>query len=248
MPKLSVITINYNNAHGLEKTVNSVLSQTYNDFEYIIIDGGSTDESVEIINKNNDKISYWVSENDKGIYDAQNKGIDNARGEYCLFLNSGDYLYENQSLQKVFSYNTNTDIISCDMVFDYGNKIIAKKQPESPSNFYLLKTTLWHPATLIKRSLFGTFGKYNLEYKTAADYDFFLKVLVKNKSSYQHIHNILSVFDTTGVSSSTKSHAERKKERLSIQKKYFSSGLIFLNLFKNNSILLLSKIKRFLIR
>ena len=83
MPKLSVITINYNNKSGLEKTIQSLFSQTFNDFEYIVIDGGSSDGSIDIINKYSNKITYWVSEKDKGIYDALNKGISKSTGEYC---------------------------------------------------------------------------------------------------------------------------------------------------------------------
>ena len=92
MPKLSIITINLNNAEGLRKTIPSVISQTYCDFEYIVIDGGSTDGSVDVIKKYADKLSYWVSEPDAGIYNAMNKGIRKAGGEYCQFLNSGDWL------------------------------------------------------------------------------------------------------------------------------------------------------------
>ena len=88
--KLSVITINFNNRDGLRKTIESVVNQTYNDFEYIIIDGGSTDGSVDVIKEYADRIDYWVSEPDKGIYNAMNKGIDVAKGEYCIFMNSGD--------------------------------------------------------------------------------------------------------------------------------------------------------------
>ncbi len=105
MKKVSVITINYNNAQGLQKTIDSVISQTFKDYEFIIIDGGSTDESVDIIRKNSGKISYWVSEKDGGIYNAQNKGAKKASGEYCLFLNSGDFLMDSQTLEKVFKNN-----------------------------------------------------------------------------------------------------------------------------------------------
>ena len=91
MPQITVITINYNNRDGLRKTIDSVVNQTHNDYEYIIIDGGSTDGSLDVIKLYSNRIDYWKSEPDRGIYNAMNKGIDVARGEYCIFLNSGDY-------------------------------------------------------------------------------------------------------------------------------------------------------------
>src|SRR5215213_3812369 len=100
MPQFSIISINLNNAEGLQKTFDSVFNQTFTDFEYIIIDGGSSDGSEEIIKENADKFSYWVSEKDDGIYDAMNKGIAKATGDYLLFLNSGDHLLDSSILQK----------------------------------------------------------------------------------------------------------------------------------------------------
>ena len=119
MPKLSVITINFNNAIGLEKTIKSVIEQKFTDFEFVIIDGDSSDGSKEIIKKYSNKISYWVSEKDKGIYNAQNKGIERAIGEYCLFLNSGDYLVDTTVFQTVFSEKRTQDIIYGDMITVY---------------------------------------------------------------------------------------------------------------------------------
>ena len=99
-PKLSIITVNLNNAAGLQKTIESVINQTFTDYEFIIIDGGSTDSSLEIIKQYANKITYWVSEPDNGIYNGMNKGIGQADGEYCFFLNSGDWMIENNTLYK----------------------------------------------------------------------------------------------------------------------------------------------------
>jgi len=135
-PKLSIITVNLNNAEGLRKTIESVVSQTYTDYEYIIIDGGSTDGCVEIIKQYEDKITYWVSEPDKGIYNAMNKGILKAKGEYCQFLNSGDWLIKESILHDIFSILPIADII-------YGNEQTEKgirTYPENPSfNFFSKK-------------------------------------------------------------------------------------------------------------
>ena len=97
-PLISIITINFNDKIGLQRTFDSVFAQDFNDFEYIVIDGGSNDGSKELIEENTDKISYWISEPDKGIYNAMNKGIKVANGEYLLFLNSGDKFYNKKSL------------------------------------------------------------------------------------------------------------------------------------------------------
>src|ERR1044072_8154433 len=100
MTRVSVITINFNDGKGLERTIHSVLSQTRPAFEFIVIDGGSKDESLEVINRHRDKITHWISEKDSGIYDAQNKGIAKASGEYLLFMNSGDCFYDDTVLKK----------------------------------------------------------------------------------------------------------------------------------------------------
>ena len=109
--KLSIITINRNNAQGLRKTIESVISQTFTDFEYLIIDGASTDGSTDVIKQYEDKITYWISEPDKGIYNAMNKGILKAVGAYCLFLNSGDALSKDSILSDVFNKEYNSDIL-----------------------------------------------------------------------------------------------------------------------------------------
>ena len=115
MSKLTIITINYNNLEGLKRTVESVINQTWQEFEYIIIDGGSSDGSAEYIESQSGNIDYWVSEPDKGIYNAMNKGIVIATGEYLLFLNSGDHLLNNEGLQKAIIEVCNYDLVFFDI-------------------------------------------------------------------------------------------------------------------------------------
>ena len=107
---LSIITINLNNREGLRKTIESVVNQTFQDFEFIVIDGASTDGSVEVI-QDYPRINYWISEPDTGIYNAMNKGIAKATGEYCLFLNSGDTLFQINTLTGILQSNPKGDII-----------------------------------------------------------------------------------------------------------------------------------------
>ena len=110
--KLSIITINYNDAEGLERTIKSVTSQTFRDFEFIVIDGGSTDNSIEIIKKYEKDIDFWVSEKDGGIYPGMNKGLKQAKGEYVNFMNGGDRYHSPDVLENIFKLETNADIIT----------------------------------------------------------------------------------------------------------------------------------------
>lgn len=228
MPKLSIITINFNNVNGLEKTIKSVVSQKFTDFEFIIIDGGSSDGSLIEIEKYAKKINYWTSEKDKGIFNAQNKGIAVAKGDYCLFLNSGDCLADENVLQNVFSGNISADII-------YGDLITVdapgfKKHLKSPDHVgikRMLTDTLWHPVSFIKKNLFSKHGNYNEKYKIVSDYEFFVRVIILKKVSLQYIPIDVSVFDTSGISSDMSKRRELEAERKMVQDKYFNPILLF---------------------
>lgn len=223
MIKLSVITINYNNAKGLEKTIQSVISQTFIDYEYIIIDGGSYDGSKEIIEKQTTKITYWVSEKDKGIYNAMNKGIKQAKGEYCLFLNSGDFLCSDKVLEEVFVITSIADIIYGNMMIDWGNgKKTEGKMPDTITTQQMYNDTLWHPVSFIKRELFDKYGLYNEAYKIVADYDFFFKTIIANKVSTKHIPLLVSVYNVDGFSSKSENKVIEKEERTRVIQTYLS--------------------------
>ena len=229
MPQLSVITINFNNASGLEKTISSLVCQLYQDFELIVIDGGSVDESVDIIKKFSNKIAYWVSENDKGIYNAQNKGIEKAKGNYCLFLNSGDYLVDETVLKNVFDKKITEDIVFGDMItVDASGVKKRMNMPDSVGMKRMLADTVWHPVTFINRKLFVKYGSYNENYTIASDYEFFVKVLIEKKCSYKHLPIAISVFDRTGISSDKSNIKSLIEERNIIQNKYFNPIVLFL--------------------
>jgi glycosyltransferase involved in cell wall biosynthesis len=199
--KLSIITINKNNAIGLEKTIQSVIEQTYNDFEYIVIDGASTDNSVEVIKKYSSKLNYWVSEPDTGIYNAMNKGIKKAHGEYCLFLNSGDYLISSKTLQDVFNEINNisqSDIFYTNCIKSNNTVIIY---PDNITINDILKIGISHQNSLIKRSLFLEHELYNEELIIASDSEFFLKEIWKYKSKFYKINTNITFFDVNGIGS-----------------------------------------------
>lgn len=227
MLKLSIITINYNNAAGLEKTIESVVNQNFDNYEYIVIDGGSSDNSKSIIEKYQSKIADWVSEKDAGIYNAMNKGIAKAKGEYCLFLNSGDYLCNSYVLFNVFKINFIADIIYGNMQIDYGNgKIEFGKMPAKLTFKKMFLDTLWHPVSFIKRSLFQTYGLYNEKYKLVADYDFFFNVIVMKSVATQHVNIDICVFNMQGVSSLIINKDKEHQEREIIIKSYLPSLII----------------------
>jgi len=209
--KLSIITVNLNNRDGLQKTIDSVVSQTFRDFEWIVIDGGSTDGSKELIEQYADHFAYWVSEPDKGIYNAMNKGIKVAKGDYLQFLNSGDWLFDETALERIFSHCFDADIVYGDMGICEGNKIDIRKYSEKLSFNYLLGYSLGHCATFHKREILQE-ELYDEELKIVADWKFFLTQALKN-SKFEHLGETVSCFDTTGISS-TGGHkviAEREK-------------------------------------
>jgi glycosyltransferase involved in cell wall biosynthesis len=223
MPKLSVITINFNNKDGLEKTIRSVIAQTFTDYEYIVIDGGSTDGSVDIIKKYASAITYSVSEKDNGIYNAQNKGIKAAKGEYCLFLNSGDFLVNEKVLKNVFSKNYSEDILYGNMMIDYGNKkVTLGKMPAVISLYQMYTDTLWHPVSFIRKQLFEKYGNYDERYKIVADYEFFFRNIIANKVTTRHTGSTISQFSIDGLSSKPENKLQEQGERKSVQKKYLT--------------------------
>jgi glycosyltransferase involved in cell wall biosynthesis len=212
-PKLSIITVNLNNAKGLLKTIESVISQSNKDFEFIVIDGASSDGSAEIVNQYKSHFQYSVSEKDSGIYNAMNKGIRNSNGEYLLFLNSGDWLNNENVVKNVLPLLNSFDVISGDIdIFDK-NEWCHIKSEDKLTIGYFLRISLYHQATFISRKLFKEYGYYNEEFKSTGDYEFFLRTLVKNRSSYKHIDLLISNFLTDGMSNDPKFISINAKER-----------------------------------
>ena len=215
MIKISIITINYNDEKGLKKTLLSVFNQTFQDFEFIIIDGGSTDGSREVIEQYKDKIDYWISEPDKGIYNAMNKGIKAASGEFLLFLNSGDRLIDKNITEKVISkLESNIDIYYGKLVYSLnGVQKTVYTPPENINLSFFISSFLPHPATFIKRTLFENQSFYNENLRIIADWEFLLKAIVVYNSSYKFIDLLISDFDNSGVSSDSSSKMKIELER-----------------------------------
>lgn len=199
--RLSIITINLNNKDGLIKTMESILSQTFRDFEWIIIDGGSTDGSKELIKQHSGNLAYWISEKDNGVYNAMNKGVSHASGDYVLFLNSGDYLTDDSVLETVFSNEYDSDILYGDIIICDGTNIVERRVYDDVLSFnYLMKWSIGHPSSFIKRQLLID-SPYNESYKIVSDKEFFLKQALMG-SCFLHVPCFVSCFDTNGISSS----------------------------------------------
>lgn len=234
-PKISIVTINYNNKIGLKKTIESVVKQTYKNFEYIIIDGGSTNEDIQIIKKYENRINYWISESDKGVYHAMNKGIKVATGDYIIFMNSGDVFFDKEVLQK------NAPLFDTNAYFIYGNnfkeKGSSKRLKTYPSELtfsFFYSSSLNHQATFIKKAAFDLLFYYDENKKIAADWELFIVGICKENLPYQYINQTISIFDFTGVSTNQKFQSITDQERKDTFEKYFP---VFYKDYENLSLL-----------
>lgn len=252
--KLSIITINYNNSEGLERTINSIINQSFSDFEYLVIDGASNDDSVDIIKKYSDKISYWISEKDTGVYNAMNKGIRQATGEYLLFINSGDVLYTEDVFTKVFDAKPKQDLVYGDLhrIFPNGHKDIVR-MPNHVSVLHMLRATLTHPTTFIKRELFNKYGLYREDLKITSDWAFFLKLFAFTDVTQKHLPIVIASFEMNGLSSNNADTVS--DERFKVIQDSFSNELnhicysqeLYSNFYNKRIFKLLRGAKQFLI-
>jgi glycosyltransferase involved in cell wall biosynthesis len=228
---ISIITINYNRRDDLEKTLKSVFGQSYKHFEYIVIDGGSNDGSLAVIQENDANITNWISEPDKGIFDAMNKGISLSTREYLLFLNGGDTFLNNDSLSLAVSYlnGLKEDIIYGNILVEmsFGGKVVFN-YPEKLSFKYFLQRDLPHQATFIKRKLFEEYGVYDISHKINADWSFFILTICKYNASYKHIPCVFTVYNDSGITST-----KTKMERIDDQKIFLEThfGMFFQDIY-----------------
>lgn len=201
LPLITVITVVLNGEKYLEETIQSVINQTYPNVEYIIVDGGSTDGTLDIIKKYEDKIDYWVSEKDNGIYDAMNKGIKVASGEWINFMNAGDVFYENTILEKLFIFSR-LDQNACVL---YGDTLL-----QEGSNYTIIKAKVnmrrrlpyYHQSSFTKSKILKKYP-FNTVYKIAADYEQFLRFKSMN-IKMQYVPLAISVYLGNGISEAFK--------------------------------------------
>ena len=235
-PELSVITIVYNNAADIERTVLSVLNQTYVNIEYLIIDGGSDDGTLEIIAEYKDRVAVLISERDGGIYEAMNKGLELATGDYVLFMNSGDEIYAKDTVEKVFASAEDADIYYGETeMYDQNGQNLGRRRHRTPENFtwksFQLGMSISHQAIYIKKSLTQPF---DLKYRLSSDIDWIINAAKKAvKISNTHIY--VAKYKVGGMSKLK--HRQSLKERFLIFVKHynliptiFNHGLIALRL------------------
>lgn len=214
-PLISVVTVVYNGEAHLEQTILSVLEQDYDNVEYIIVDGGSTDGTLDLIKKYEDAIDYWVSEPDGGIYDAMNKGTSLCSGEYIAFLNADDW-YAQETLWKIARYASDGKECICgDVNIMDGNGKSCLLTMTVDFSRYQTHMPVGHPALFLKRSLLLQYG-FDESFKVIADYDLLIK-LIKRGLTYTYIPDVLSYFREEGISTTQ----NLAKEHFYLYKKHF---------------------------
>jgi len=240
-PLISVITVVYNGEKYLEQTIKSVINQTYKSIEYIIIDGGSTDKTLDIIKKYEKHISYWVSEPDKGLYDAMNKGIGVAKGELIGMINSDDW-YEPNAVELIvnaYKNNPNKTIFHADRydVDESGNRKIKKFHP-SNFKFKYYGMTYNHPSMFITKDEYKK-HLYNTELRALSDYQFVLEAFLRNRDTFLYIDKAIVNYRLDGISGQMalsdllkEGYLARKNAGMVAYKNYFSVILrLVVNLF-----------------
>lgn len=235
MPELSIITINLNNTAGLQKTFASVFDQSFKDFEYIVIDGGSSDGGKEIIENNSAKLSYWVSEKDKGVYNAMNKGIVKAKGEYLLFLNSGDYLAGKEVLEELMTLTDNKDIVYGDVLIDREENPFIKVVPDTLVFSFFITDALPHQGVFFKKRLFTDLGLYNESLQIVADWEFSMNAICRFHASYKHAPVLVTVFNTEGICSREENYPLMDQEKREVLAKHYPAFLSDYEAMKANS-------------
>ena len=228
-PLISIITVIFNGKNFLEQTIQSVINQSYENVEYIIIDGGSTDGTIEIIKQYEKNLAYWISESDRGIYDAMNKGIRVAKGKIIGILNSGD-LYHQDALKKVAKLYKNNQqneylIITGAMTrFDNDAKIefIQKRSPTDLERRINLGMPINHPATFVTKNIYETIGYFNPEFKIGGDYDFIFRAYHSKIVQFIFADDILASMSMGGVSEKSTNLWIRAREAMKIRKAQLS--------------------------
>jgi glycosyltransferase involved in cell wall biosynthesis len=218
--KLTIVTINYNNATGLKKTMDSVFSQTDTDFEYIIVDGASTDISISIIKEyehSNIQHFYWISEPDKGIYNAMNKGIQQATGEYIYFLNSGDWFADTKVVENIFSAPRKGDVLYGNYYYVTDSKSSLYTYPKTLTNGWFYAGGLCHQAVFVKTE-HQKKHLFEEKYRFVADWKVLFTLFVLEKKRFEYLNFPISYYTLDGFSSKPENIDALNKERLTIFK------------------------------
>ena len=236
IPHISIVTINFNHLKDLQHTFSNVIAQTYQNIEYIIIDGGSQDGTVNFLEENTKYLSYWISEPDNGIYDAMNKGVKVARGEWIIFMNSGDLFSQENTVEQISPYlNRANDVVyggSESLVNDEYGYRVSLRQPENLSQIWHQIPTC-HQSVFVRRELQSQYP-FDISFSWCADHDFLAR-LYQLGSKFQEVPLIVAKFDASG--GKVRDLLTYTRERWSICRKYFgktlAQELFFLNEYRS---------------
>lgn len=221
--KFSVITINYNNYEGLRSTIESVVQQIYTDYEYIVIDGGSTDGSVDLIREFQNRITYWVSEKDRGIYHAMNKGVIQSHGDYCIFMNSGDCFYNHEVLKIVSAKSPTEDVVVGKVAIDMQNHIISPPPKGDLTMYHLYSGSIPHQGSFIRTELLRKYP-YDESLRISSDWKFFVQTMIIDNCIVRFIDEFIAKYDLNGFSSENPQLMREEKEI--ILKEFFPQRVI----------------------
>ena len=221
MPVFTIITICYNEAKNIRKTLESTINQTFNDYELIVVDGGSTDGTKSIIEEYTQHFAWWCSEPDKGIYNAMNKGVSHATGEYVIFINAGDWFYDNYVLENVYKRGMNADIIEGHTI--RADKMIRHRPVYDDLLVRLFTDTISHQGAFIRRILLLT-HPYDEHYKIVSDWKFWIETLVLEENTYAFIDMDIAYFDMSGISFTL--IELRENEREAVYQELFSPNMV----------------------
>ena len=228
---VSVITVCKNEEDYYLKNLDSIITQSFSNYELIVVDGASEQKTLDIISEYKQFIHQFISEKDEGIYHAMNKGLNMSNGDYVIFMNGGDQFFDNNSLELIVQK------IGYDLV--YGQAKLAESDfVFSPSDHlsmkFFRKNMLPHHATMYRKSLFEEFGNYNESYKIAGDYEFNVRLFAHKQPSYCYINAPLAILDTNGVSSSKNTRSLRKKRKSSRKNEILSKLSFFMEIYKTS--------------
>jgi glycosyltransferase involved in cell wall biosynthesis len=213
VPKVTVVTVNYNMGEDLAVTMASVLAQSYSSLEYIVIDGGSSDGSLALLRAHQSRIAHWVSEPDRGLYDAMNKGVEAATGEWILFMNAGDWFHDPAVVADIFAGDTkDADVIYGDMVRRYGKENVERLVPARPLSALPMRMPCSHQSIFARRELLLRFP-FSQEFSLAADHDFILQAM-RSGARFRKQARVIGIFSTGGASDRNRLEAMRQLSRI----------------------------------
>ena len=237
-PFFSILTVVLNRKNSIERSIQSVITQKFTDYEYVIIDGGSSDGTIDIVKKYEHYISYWISETDKGIYNAMNKGINMLSGKYVILLNSDDWLEEdilNKIYSDVINSNLQSDSIICGGINYYSNssdnncRLLTTNQNRFNRLIDMYENPVRHPGTIVPLSIYKELGTFDERYSICADEDFILRSYF-NQKKFVFFNYAISNMKEGGISTDKRNLSRLKKEHLDILKRYKKNRIKYLYL------------------